>query len=581
MKHPVVREPEGPYERGDVGPAHLPGNPAQLRVLDLVEQLDVEVSDTFGLRSGPHGLKMILYLLRSHFLGQVVTTSSAVAASGMSYGSAMRLIDRLRASDFVMVRPRTRSGRSFSLHPTDELLRRWSLLARQLREHLASFVAQSGAADRGSIATARDRIIGPPVVLNRRLDAGSGLRLLLHADPTFTAMNTLKRQVELILGTAISSRALSIDRLRLQILENARLASSRYDILACDLPWFGELAAEGVLRPLDDLIASAGTDLEDFYPDALSSASYLGRSYGVPIVTTAEMLVYRTDVLEGLDLEPPRTAADLVRALPLVSRTRERMWGVSWNAARGTPLGHSFMMMMAAFGQSVLSLPASEGGFDAAVDRDWRPVPQFLSDEALQTAEFMRELMDHSPPNILGMAWYDRATTFARGESAFAYSHSLLAPVFELNENCAAFGRTGYLPHPVGPRGRPITPMGGYALAIPANLEPARVEAAWTAIRSLTSPEVMKLFSMNGNLACARLSVCRDAEVRARSPMIDAIDDFHSRGFMRMWPRPPVPGISTLIEILGEEIHDMLLHRHPPRGVLARVQQRTENALTS
>lgn len=579
MKHPVVREPEGPYERGDVVPAHIPGRPEQLRVLDLVEQLDMEVSDTFGLRSGPQGLKMILYLLRSHFLGQVVTTSSAVAESGMSYGSAMRMIDRLRASDLVMIRPRTRSGRSFSLHPADELLRRWSLLSRQLQEHLASFVAESALSRPRGIATAHERIIGAPVVLDRRLDAGSSLRLLLHADPTFTAMNTLKRQVELILGTPISSRALSIDRLRLQILENARLASSRYDILACDLPWFGELAEQGVLRPLDDLIGKARTDLVDFYPDAIASSSYLGRSYGIPIVTTAEMLVYRTDVLDALQLEPPRTAADLIRALPLVNQPRERMWGVSWNAARGTPLGHSFMMMMAAFGRSVLRLPEGPDGYDAQVDRDWRPEPQFLSDEALETAEFMRELMDYSPPNILGMAWYDRAKTYARGEAVFAYSHSLLAPVFELNENCAAFGRTGYLPHPVGPRGRPITPLGGYALAIPANIEPSRVDAAWTAIRSLTSPEVMKLFAMNGNLACARLSVSRDAEVRAKSPMIDAIEDFHSRGCMRMWPRPPIPGISTLIEILGEEIHDMLLHRHRPRMVLARTQARIEAIL--
>ncbi|MEZ5666107.1 MAG: hypothetical protein R3F55_01460 [Alphaproteobacteria bacterium] len=68
----------------------------------------------------------------------------------------------------------------------------------------------------------------------------------------------------------------------------------------------------------------------------------------------------------------------------------------------------------------------------------------------------MRALMDCSPPNILGMAWYDRATTYARGEAVFAYSHCC-SRRSELNENCAAYGRTGYLPHPAGPRGWPIT----------------------------------------------------------------------------------------------------------------------------
>ncbi|MEZ5666109.1 MAG: hypothetical protein R3F55_01470 [Alphaproteobacteria bacterium] len=47
-------------------------------MLDLVEQLDMEISDTLGLKSGfRRASKMILYLLRSHFLGQVATTSSA------------------------------------------------------------------------------------------------------------------------------------------------------------------------------------------------------------------------------------------------------------------------------------------------------------------------------------------------------------------------------------------------------------------------------------------------------------------------------------------------------------------------
>ncbi|MEZ5666108.1 MAG: hypothetical protein R3F55_01465 [Alphaproteobacteria bacterium] len=78
-----------------------------------------------------------------------------------------------------------------------------------MQEHLDELLPRAPQPTRGGFAATDGRIIGPPVVLDRRLDVGLGLRLLLHADPTFTAMNTLKRQVELILGTPISSRALS------------------------------------------------------------------------------------------------------------------------------------------------------------------------------------------------------------------------------------------------------------------------------------------------------------------------------------------------------------------------------------
>ena len=85
----------------------------------------------------------------------------------------------------------------------------------------------------------------PPPVLTTKIALSRGLRVLVHADPTFTAMRTLKRQFEMFLGTPIRSRALSIDRLRAEVIENGRLPVSRYDIVAIDYPWFGEMASKG------------------------------------------------------------------------------------------------------------------------------------------------------------------------------------------------------------------------------------------------------------------------------------------------------------------------------------------------
>ncbi len=117
----------------------------------------------------------------------------------------------------------------------------------------------------------------------------------------------------------------------------------------------------------------------------------------------------------------------------------------------------------------------------------------FLSLEARQTVEYLLELVQFSPSNILSMNWYDRVVAYRRGKVALAYSHSMLAPLYELDPTSPAYRQTGYAPHPTGPRGRPIVPMGGYALAIPNNLAKERFAGARIALRSLTSASATKL----------------------------------------------------------------------------------------
>jgi multiple sugar transport system substrate-binding protein len=215
-------------------------------------------------------------------------------------------------------------------------------------------------------------------------------------------------------------------------------------------------------------------------------------------------------------------------------------------------------MIMAAFGRPVLNLRRTSDGFDAERVDGEEMRPMFLSLEARQTVEYLLELAQFSPSNILSMNWYDRAVAYQRGKVALAYSHTLLAPLYELDPTSPAYRQTGYAPHPVGPRGRPLAPMGGYALAIPSNLAEERRAGARIALRSLVSASATKLYLMNGSLASPRASVSRDPEVLTLSPLIAAIDDMAVNGYVRMWPRPPVPAISDIIAIAGQEVHDLL-----------------------
>jgi multiple sugar transport system substrate-binding protein len=581
-KYRSAAAPEGPYELSESVGGAPKVNREMIRLLDFAEQLEQAGDLILGLRRGRE-MRLIIHLIRNYLSGYLTTSSSLAASSGLSYGTAMRTIERMKRRGLILERPRTESGKSVSLHPSARLLEQWQGYASQCRilvgsafrlyvddleSELNAFLNQRGAPT--SV---------PQPVLTSKLPLRRSLRTLAHADPTFMALNGLRRHFEMMFGVQIASRAFSIDRLRVEIIDNSELPTSKYDLVACDFPWFGEMAAAGRLLPLDDLIAKSHFDAADFHGDALASTRYRGRQYGIPILMTVEMLVYRADLLAEAGVAPPITAREALDVARRLHNPDCGLYGLAWNGARGTPLGHSFIMIMGAFGRPVINLRPTFEGFDAERVEAEEMRPMFLSDEARETAEYLRELLDYSPPDVLTMSWYDRAATFADGRAAMAYSHSLLASLFELNEKSPAYRRTGYLPHPIGSAGHPIAPLGGYALAIPANIAPERIPSVWTALQAFTSAHAVRLYTMNGSLACARKSVSSEPQVRAISPMLSAIDDMASRGILQMWPRPPTPDISDIITIAGEQIHDALVGRKTVRAALEDAQRSADALL--
>lgn len=566
--------PEGPYEQGDGTSVEQRAiRDEQLRFVDFVANIYEGAETLLGPNGNQREMRMVLHLISSHFDGQLVTSSSLAAASGLSYGTAQRTIDDLGARGFIVRRVRNASGRSQSLHPSADLLARWRQFAYRGEALMRGTLRKDSPHRSGQTTPA---ILPPPAVLETKLNLGRGLRVLVHADPTFMAMQNLKRQFEMILGTRIESRAHSIDRLRAELIANTQRAVSLYDIVAVDLPWFGEMAQEGRLLPLSPLIAQSGFDQSDIYPDARASSSWKGVQYGIPIMVSGEILVYRKDLLADAGLQPPRTVEQTLHIARALHNPGAGLAGISWNGGRGTPLGHTFMMILSAFGQPILDLKPTADAFDIEHVAPSNMRPMFQSDAARETVEYLLELLTFSPPGILQMGWYDRARTYASGNAAMAYSHSILAPIHETDQTSPARLRTGYAPHPTGPKGRPIVPMGGYSLAIPANIASNRISEVWRALQTFTTASAAKLYLTNGSLASPRIRVSRDPEVMALSPLISAVDDMAQRGYLRMWPRPPVPGIADCIAIAGEEIHDILTGTKTLREGLARAQHRAE-----
>ncbi|CTQ56341.1 Maltose-binding periplasmic proteins/domains [Roseibium album] len=586
-KDRTSKRPEGPFETADRRPQFGVSSEEMSRFLDFVEQLETETRQSLSIKSGYDETLMLVTLLRNHLTGKLTTSTSLAQSSGLSYGTAVRAMASIEERDLLFRRPRTSSGKSYSLHPTDKLIREWQEYARRIHALVTSTIGLGEAKDTAAhdyffgSSYNQGSIISPPGVLASKLPLQRDLRILVHADPTFMAMHVLKKQFETIFGVPIQSRALSIDRLREEILSNASKESSDYDLIACDLPWFGEMAKTGRFLPVDHLMEDSALDTADFHAEALASGRFNGKQYGIPVQTTPELLVCRSDLLADHGLNAPRTIDETIAVAKILHSRGRSLSGIAWNAARGTPLGHSFLFIMGAFGQPVLNLRRTSGGFDGENVEGENYRPMFDSDAARSAAEYLLELLNYSPSGILSMSWYERARAYADGHVAMAYCATLLAPMFELNENSPAHGVTEYLPHPCGPKARPIAPVGGYALAIPSNVAPDRIRPIWTALTSLTSANAIKLYIENGSLVSPRFSVSMDPEVKKISPLISIVDEMARFGVLQMWPRPPVPEITDIIAIAGEEMHDVLLGAKTVETALGNAQNRADKMMRS
>lgn len=543
----------------------------------FLDAIALELETVVDLPAPNPFVKIASYLMLAHLEGRQVTPSSAVAASGVPYATGVRRLQEMIAAGFIDQRPRSKSGKTFTVHPSEKLIARWTEFADRLPRIAEDNLGLAQTNDYFySASYRRTQVIQAPKVLGRPLQVAGGLRILVHADPTFMVMSNLKRQFEQVVGTTITQRAFSIDRLREEGLRNAERRASRYDIVALDLPWVGEFVERGVLLPLTDVLDVDRLDPADFHPAGWQAAHWDGVPYGVPNQTTPELLFVRRDLFAEAGISVPNTTDDVLKAAEHFHAPQRGRYGIAWNAARGTALGHTFMMVCAAFGQPVLDLPKIAGGFDATRLVRRRMRPSLYTQRGLQAAQFLSNLMRFSPPDILSMSWYERVRPYAAGTVAMAYGYTLLAPYFELDQRSPAAGHTAYLPHPAGAGAANIAPVGGYILGIPSNIASERREAAAEALIAFNTPEAQKLYVMHGSRTAPRYSVGADPEVRRLSPIFEAVEEMSLRDELQFWPRPPIPQISEIIKICGEELHDMLRSVVSPQEALQQAQARAD-----
>ncbi|PIV73311.1 MAG: ABC transporter substrate-binding protein [Rhodobacteraceae bacterium CG17_big_fil_post_rev_8_21_14_2_50_65_11] len=552
-----------------------------LRILSFMDETRAIAEKRTALSATDARWNIIAYAMRRHLEGKLLTITSAAMAADVPYGTAMRRVNELLETGLLHKRPRSSTGKSFSLHPTRKLIEEFESFAMQLKVMVGNtfgFATGDAAMEDfyfGGYYMA-SRILPYPNAVREGVGYDRSIRLALPIDPTFETIRERAQDLGGFLGTNLEVVNLSLDDLHAEIMANAGRERSDYDVVAVDLPWIGQLAEEGVIQPLDKIIAQHRFNPSDFHPTAYKGSSWAGSQYALPIQPTAEVLFCRSDLFSEAGLSVPETTEEVLFAAKMLHRSRMNLSGIVMNFKRGTPVAHTFLQTLASFGQPVIDLPRVGEDFDtgALSGENYRPL--LTSDAARATAEFLLELRGYAHPDSLKCDWNRRIRIFTEGHAAMCYGWSVRAAAFELDDSSPAHQNVAFAPHPHGPGARTVSPIGGFSLALPCGLPAGRERAAWRVMEYLTRPEVLKWYVQHGNLSSPRFSTSADPEVQAKSGLLACVDAMERRGDLQTWPRPPIPEFSDIVAVLGEEIYRMLQGEAGAEETLARAQTRVD-----
>jgi multiple sugar transport system substrate-binding protein len=533
-----------------------------LRVIEFLEKTRRPFHEVVGVFDEDPVWRIVTFLIKSHIHSQLVSISTLGQESGLPYATSMRLINRLIDSGHILKVAKGTTGKSFALQPSSALLGSFQAYAGKTKLLLAQTLGVRtgeqeddyyfGGTPLGS------HIIPPMRLVQKRAESQIELRFLLNDDNYFSAMRNMWADFRNNLASRKSFDLLPLPDLYSRVLENRTRATSHYDVIAINIPWLGEFVEKDVIRPIDALIQKTGINPLDFHPSIWSTATWDGRDYGVPGYCTIEILAARKDLFAEADIDFPRTFEEVIAAGRHFHSPGHGMYGAVWDGARGMPIASSFLFFLGACGQPAISLRKTRAGFTLeGVDLEQLHCT-ILSDSGFAALDFMRRLMEVSPPDILDMAWDRTLEVFLKGKASLGYFWTMRTARFEYDVHSVVKRRVEYLPQPSGPGGTRASPIGGFLFCIPTNLPEERVELAADAIAWMTSREAMKAHVKNGFPIAPRFSVSADPEAAASSPIVRFVDQLAKKNLLQTWQRPNIPQYTAIERILGEEVHNAL-----------------------
>jgi multiple sugar transport system substrate-binding protein len=254
----------------------------------------------------------------------------------------------------------------------------------------------------------------------RRFD-GVQINVLTFTGPQIAEpLRRRGKEFEQMTGARVNVVVVPFADLYQQILTDATTGTNSFDAWIFAPQWMADFVPAGIM---EDLTARIRADREIQWDDIGEffrnfSASYGGKIYTVPLDGDFQMVYYRTDVLQQLNLRPPQTWDDY---LAIAKAAHGKDWNGDGRADYGSCIAkkrnaQSYWMFTSILGGFVQSRGTQQGAF---FDTDtMRPL---VRNEAFAEAlRVYKETTQYGPPDELNLDVGDTRGLFVSGRCALS-----------------------------------------------------------------------------------------------------------------------------------------------------------------
>ncbi|MFY8031085.1 MAG: ABC transporter substrate-binding protein [Devosia sp.] len=332
-----------------------------------------------------------------------------------------------------------------------------------------------------------------------------------------------------------------------------------YDLVTMDIVWAGAYAENGYSVDLTDWVArdAAELELDDIYPVLLSSlGQYEGKYVAFPFAAYANVLAYRKDLFEAAGLALPATTEELVEAAKKLTDPSKNQYGFVANGQKGAAVAQDWMQYNTQLGGSIL-------GEDGK--------PALNSAENVNSLAVYKQLfVETAPPGVIEYDWGGREESFRQGIAAMMQTWSVGAPGYSDPAISNVVGKVGIALSPVAAGLEPEYGVGGWGMAINADIDDKQKEAAWTFIKWLVSKPIHKEFNLQGAGSFMRISQMTDPDLTAKFDFLPVVAKVYENGNGEY--RPRIPQYPEIQDILGSAVNSVLAGAAEPQAALDEAQ---------
>jgi multiple sugar transport system substrate-binding protein len=392
---------------------------------------------------------------------------------------------------------------------------------------------------------------------------GMTLTLASQNDQFATVMADLAAKFKEATGITLKVDIMSYPELLTKTTADFVGHSKGYDLITMDNVWSGQFAENGYTVDLTDWIKrdAAEINVNDIYPVLLESlGGYKGKQVAFPFAGYANVLAYRTDLFKAAGLKAPQTMEEMVADAIKLTDPAKKQYGFVANGQKGPAVAQDWMQYNAEMGGSILG-------------KDGKPA--LNSSANVKSLTVYKELFDKAaPPGAADYDWGAREEAFRQGLAAQMQTWSVGAANYGNPDQSKVVGKFDITVSPPG-KGQPKKyGVGGWGMAINADIEDKRKEAAWLWIKWLTSPAVHKEFNLKGAGGYLRISETHDADLKAKFPFVTVIDEVFAHGDGEY--RPRIPQYPQIQDLLGTAVNAVLIGNTEPKKALDEAQAEAE-----